>query len=122
MPSFHCSLPARLACAPGYRIPANSANIAPCGSSPWTIQRSPGTCIGPLMIWPPASLMRVDAASMEPEGPRRLRHFRHYAAALLVGGFERLIESHRAHIHRFVLGPAEQTGIEIEGARPVPGV
>src|SRR4051794_40650088 len=45
-----------------------------------------------------------------------------HAAALLASGFERFIDSRRAHIHRFVFGPAEQAGIEIESARSVSGV
>jgi NAD(P)-dependent dehydrogenase (short-subunit alcohol dehydrogenase family) len=39
------------------------AKMAPCGSRPWAIQLPPGTCMGPWMIWPPASFTRAIAAS-----------------------------------------------------------
>jgi len=38
---------------PIYRVPV-SANIAPSGSMPFTIQPPPGTSIGPWTTWPPA--------------------------------------------------------------------
>ena len=45
------------------RLAATIANIAPCGSTHWTIQLPPGTCIGPLTTWPPLPLTRAAAAS-----------------------------------------------------------
>ena len=39
-------------------------NIAPCGSTPCTIQLPPGTSIGPLITLPPAALRRSMAAPM----------------------------------------------------------
>ena len=43
---------------------ATSANIAPCGSRPFTIQLPPGTCTGPCTTLPPADLTRSPAASI----------------------------------------------------------
>ncbi len=43
---------------------ACSANAAPCGSNPFTIQSPPGTSIGPLRIWPPFAVMRSTADVM----------------------------------------------------------
>ena len=50
-------------CQPVQRLPATIANIAPCGSTHWTTQLPPGTCIGPLTTFPPPPLTRAAAAS-----------------------------------------------------------
>src|ERR1700730_11773754 len=39
------------------------AKMAPCRSRPWAIQLPPWTCMGPWMIWPPASFTRAIALS-----------------------------------------------------------
>jgi hypothetical protein len=48
------------------RLLPTNAKMAPCGSRQCAIQLPPGTCIGPWMIWPPASVTRAIAASTAP--------------------------------------------------------
>jgi len=48
---------------PSHPLGPTIAKMAPCGSRPWAIQLPPGTCMGPWMIWPPASFTRAIAAS-----------------------------------------------------------
>ena len=48
-----------------YSLLLTSENMAPRGSWPWIIQPPPGTCIGPLMIFPPPDSTRLTAAQIE---------------------------------------------------------
>lgn len=44
--------------------PPTRLTTAPCGSSAWTIQSSPGTCMGPLITVPPLASIAPLAAAM----------------------------------------------------------